>query len=252
MAVPVTSWTQAGNVLIRVAQRIVAPQVCLIDVTPTEDNNADLERVREFLSTMGVIGKAGEGSLREEIRVDEVMQILQTMVAFPVESKHGLRADQDLAYDLYKTVGSKDGEVCPICTEPLVSTFFNPIVMAHCQAFDTPGAHLFHRRCLKDWMQQKVTCPVCRDDLWESLYGRVRRLVLERLWSIGDITARTAIHLAGLCVPAVTAFTAGIIIAANGSETLHEYHHILFVFVLYVLVAANECMMELLWRDKQP
>ena len=246
MAVPVTSWTQAGSVLIRVAHRIVAPRVCLIDVTPTEDNNADLERVREFLSTMGVIGTAREA--REEIDVDEVVEILQTIVAFPVETKEDLRPDKDLAYDLYKTVGNRDGELCPICDEPLVGT----IVMAHCQAFDTPGAHLFHRRCLDPWLERSVTCPMCRGELWQRVYGPFGRLVRQRLWSIGGMTVRIGIHLAALCVPTLSVVIAGIIITADEPEAIHQYDKEILIFAFLVLLAVNDCMMELLWRSKQP
>ena len=31
--------------------------------------------------------------------------------------------------------------------------------------FQTPCGHKFHQRCLLNWMQVKLECPVCREEL---------------------------------------------------------------------------------------
>ncbi|EAY21723.1 hypothetical protein TVAG_237490 [Trichomonas vaginalis G3] len=50
-----------------------------------------------------------------------------------------------------------EGAICPICLLPV--TMGDPIT--------TPCNHTLHLNCLKRWLEQKYTCPVCRSDLPE-------------------------------------------------------------------------------------
>lgn len=55
-------------------------------------------------------------------------------------------------------------ENCPICLD----SFYSPIEILPC-------GHLFHRKCLKNWFQQRLVCPVCKDTLSpedKQEYGR--------------------------------------------------------------------------------
>ncbi|EOA22886.1 hypothetical protein CARUB_v10003618mg [Capsella rubella] len=50
-------------------------------------------------------------------------------------------------------------ELCSICLESLVSTLSTPTRMS--------CSHVFHGRCLLNWLDGKNTCPLCRTVLYE-------------------------------------------------------------------------------------
>lgn len=61
-------------------------------------------------------------------------------------------------HDYYRTVNLEDPQqnVCVICMGPVSEKYMV-----------TPCNHVFHEYCLKRWMDEKLTCPVCRTELPE-------------------------------------------------------------------------------------
>lgn len=59
---------------------------------------------------------------------------------------------------LYGDIEKKDGEVaeCSIC---LLAIEDDHLVR------QTPCMHLFHQDCIMSWCMNKLTCPVCRNNL---------------------------------------------------------------------------------------
>lgn len=64
----------------------------------------------------------------------------------------------------------EDDENCPICFSLLTE---NPEIEENDKVIDlipktymkTPCGHMFHEKCLKDWMEQKLMCPCCRKSI---------------------------------------------------------------------------------------
>jgi hypothetical protein len=50
---------------------------------------------------------------------------------------------------------------CVICLEPLSQLPGDPETVTG-SIFRTPCNHMFHKKCLKDWMVEKNQCPNCR------------------------------------------------------------------------------------------
>lgn len=50
---------------------------------------------------------------------------------------------------------------CSICMEQYQNNEY--IVNIKCQ-----GNHHFHSECVKPWIQQTMTCPICRDTITEN------------------------------------------------------------------------------------
>ena len=46
---------------------------------------------------------------------------------------------------------------CPICFE-----FMNEDIYA------LPCAHLYHRKCIEKWLNKKLCCPICYNDVFSS------------------------------------------------------------------------------------
>ena len=63
----------------------------------------------------------------------------------------------------YADVKTQDGESCTVCLGPYED---NDIVKI------TPCNHVFHPECLKGWIKENHTCPVCRESLGECSVPR--------------------------------------------------------------------------------
>jgi hypothetical protein len=60
---------------------------------------------------------------------------------------------------------------CPVCLNPMVaSSIWSSVGLSKADAAVTlPCGHNFHSECLRTWLAQKPTCPVCRYDLRVAL-----------------------------------------------------------------------------------
>lgn len=76
---------------------------------------------------------------------------------------------------------SLEDRECAICQEDLAQT----------KVLSLPCGHLFHKECVKEWLQRKATCPTCRLLLDEGVLGGRRRDVEEGGGSASDITNAT-------------------------------------------------------------
>ena len=61
-----------------------------------------------------------------------------------------IHAHPDYVRDLTKKLGD-----CPICYEKITKK----------SSMTTRCKHVFHKTCLERWMEEKTTCPMCRDDI---------------------------------------------------------------------------------------
>lgn len=53
--------------------------------------------------------------------------------------------------------GPEHRTACAICTEDIIEG--NEILVLRC-----PGSHFYHELCIKNWLIQKVNCPICRHE----------------------------------------------------------------------------------------
>lgn len=72
------------------------------------------------------------------------------------------KADETVSF--HKMRVEEEGELEDLSSDDEDSTFECPICLGtsqkHLQA--TPCMHVFHAKCLRDWMRRKPECPVCR------------------------------------------------------------------------------------------
>ena len=93
-----------------------------------------------------------------------------------------------------------DGDSCSVCQEPLGSE--TPLEKLSCH-------HVFHRKCLRPWLQRSRTCPLCRLPLRISEHAirlilaaeqgdvpTVREILQKPTFVLDEDTARTAMHFA--------------------------------------------------------
>jgi hypothetical protein len=77
-------------------------------------------------------------------------------------SMHGLKpptsrtALRDIEVVIYNSVEHKDCAECPVCQDD-----FN----AEEQLFKLECKHIFHKKCLSEWLSRHNTCPLCRHEL---------------------------------------------------------------------------------------
>ena len=67
-----------------------------------------------------------------------------------------------------------DDDTCPICMGELKRDFITngDSLLDYRQVVETPCTHVFHVDCLKQWMVNKIECPICREDI-EQTYEEV-------------------------------------------------------------------------------
>ena len=62
--------------------------------------------------------------------------------------------------DIHSHIADNNDHSCPICL-----TDFKPDDSVSSSAKHTSCRHLFHHKCLKEWLQRDGTCPCCRSDI---------------------------------------------------------------------------------------
>ena len=64
----------------------------------------------------------------------------------------------------FHKIHDDDKEVVDVSDEDANSSFECPICLGTSQKRlqATPCMHVFHAKCLRDWMKRKPECPVCR------------------------------------------------------------------------------------------
>ncbi|BDA50972.1 probable ERAD-associated E3 ubiquitin-protein ligase HRD1B [Coccomyxa sp. Obi] len=82
---------------------------------------------------------------------------------------------------------SLEDRECAICQEDMAQT----------KVLSLPCGHLFHKECVKEWLQRKATCPTCRLLLDEGVLGGRRRDVEEGGGSASESTNATSTGSAG-------------------------------------------------------
>lgn len=60
-------------------------------------------------------------------------------------------------YDYFRSVITAEEVDCVICMNPVDTRFVDHMI--------TPCGHIFHAKCLDQWLDVKMECPTCRSAL---------------------------------------------------------------------------------------
>ena len=60
-------------------------------------------------------------------------------------------------YNYFQRINFSEEKECVICMNPVVADGFETMI--------TPCNHVFHARCLEQWLEIKLACPTCRAKL---------------------------------------------------------------------------------------
>ena len=97
----------------------------------------------------------------------------QTQSVHPVYQVHSNNSNKPVILDepVFSILECKDSnQICPICLEYLVLEQSNVYVLhdGSCNGSkDNPVkcGHKYHLKCIREWVNKKNTCPICRSDI---------------------------------------------------------------------------------------
>merc|ERR1711959_9988 len=103
-----------------------------------------------------VIKQGGKLSERKELWERAIVH-LRTPTALELIQKLGLESAPE-SLKVESCGSGVAGEPCAVCMEPMG-------VGARIQTLECGSEHRFHHECLIGWLQEKATCPLCREDV---------------------------------------------------------------------------------------
>ncbi|KAL3070322.1 hypothetical protein niasHS_016149 [Heterodera schachtii] len=80
------------------------------------------------------------------------------VVATPARIQSVLAALETITSIPYEANANEEDNSCAICLDTIENgTMVKPL--------PCNGKHIFHNKCIKSWIKQHITCPMCRDAL---------------------------------------------------------------------------------------
>jgi hypothetical protein len=93
-----------------------------------------------------------------------LLDYLSSIFSFQPHRPYQIEYQQ--TYETYNTYNSEEEEICSICLSDFKreysSCYCNNIITLNC-------GHIFHKTCLKIWLERRRVCPLCIRNISENI-----------------------------------------------------------------------------------
>lgn len=117
---------------------------------------------------MDVIKHGGKLTERKDMWERAIVH-LRTPTAQMMADKLGVQlVDVDSQQNVTSCPADVAGEPCAVCMEKMG-------LSCRIQTLECGSKHTFHHECIESWLNESSTCPLCREDLSDTVQCRMRR-----------------------------------------------------------------------------